>query len=58
MNDAAYRNYKIEAIAAESGFGTRQSFYNAFEQQIGMKPSYYREYIFNSTFFQDPDTAE
>lgn len=45
MNDIDYKNYKVEAIAIESGFGTRQSFYNAFEQQIGMKPSFYHKYI-------------
>jgi AraC-like DNA-binding protein/tetratricopeptide (TPR) repeat protein len=55
MNDHAYRNYKIEAIAIESGFGTRQSFYNAFEQQIGMKPSYYREYISKNNLLLNED---
>jgi AraC-like DNA-binding protein len=35
--------YTIEAIAEKAGFGTKQSFYNAFEQQTGVKPMYYRQ---------------
>jgi len=35
--------YTIEAIAEKAGFGTKQSFYNAFEQQTGVKPLYYRQ---------------
>jgi len=35
-------NYKMEVIAQQSGFGTIQSFYNAFELYTGVKPSYYR----------------
>lgn len=42
MEDPKYKNYKIEAIATESGFGTRMSFYNAFEKQTGIKPSFFR----------------
>lgn len=54
MHDIRYQNYKIEAIAFESGFGTRQSFYNAFEQQIGMKPMYYLEYISKNRTINNP----
>lgn len=35
--------YTIEAIAEKAGFGTKQRFYNAFEQQTGVKPMYYRQ---------------
>jgi len=45
LGNPKYRNYKIEAIADESGFGSRQSFYTVFEQQIGMKPTVYRKNI-------------
>jgi AraC-like DNA-binding protein len=55
MTETAYQNYKIEAIAIESGFGTRQSFYNAFEDQIGMKPSNYREYISKNKLYAESE---
>ena len=45
MEDPRCKNFKIEAIAREAGFGTRMSFYNAFQNQTGVKPSYYRESI-------------
>ncbi len=45
MEDPKFRNYKIEAIALEAGFGTKMTFYNTFESQTGIKPSYYRESI-------------
>jgi YesN/AraC family two-component response regulator len=45
MRDPRYRNYKIEAIAEASGFGSRMSFYNAFGQQTGVRPSYFRNYV-------------
>lgn len=45
MENPKFANHKIEAIAKESGFGTRMSFYNAFEKQTGIKPSYYRNTI-------------
>ncbi len=52
-----YANYTIEAIAQEVGFGSRQSFYNAFEQVTGVKPTYYRDFICNSTHkpIEEPD---
>jgi AraC-like DNA-binding protein len=34
--------YTLEAIANMAGFGTRQAFYNVFEQLNGMKPACYR----------------
>ena len=45
MESEKYKNYTIEAIARDAGFGSRQSFYNSFELHTGVKPSYYRNYI-------------
>jgi tetratricopeptide (TPR) repeat protein len=36
------RHYKIEAIAKEAGFGSKASFYAAFSQITGSRPSEYR----------------
>lgn len=45
IDDAASDNLKLETIATQSGFGSRQSFYAAFEQFTGVKPGYYRKNI-------------
>jgi len=37
--------YKIESVAYDSGFGAKSSFYVAFEQFTGVKPSYYRSFM-------------
>lgn len=42
FEDAAYDNLKMDVISEQSGFGTIQSFYNAFELYTGVKPAYYR----------------
>ena len=47
MESDVYKNYTIEAIAREAGFGNRQSFYNTFEHHTGIKPGYYRNYVNN-----------
>ena len=44
MDDPSYANYKIEAIARESGFGSKTNFYITFESFTGVKPHYYRSY--------------
>lgn len=36
---------KMEAIASQSGFGSRQSFYTAFEEFTGINPGFYRSEI-------------
>ncbi|MDD2963993.1 MAG: AraC family transcriptional regulator [Bacteroidales bacterium] len=41
-----FRNYTIAALAADAGFGSKQSFYNAFEQFTGLKPATYRTLIY------------
>ncbi len=43
LGSSDYQNIKIEYIARESGFGSKVSFYNAFTQVTGYKPSSYRE---------------
>lgn len=45
FEDPAYRDIKMEVISEKSGFGTIQSFYNAFELYTGVKPAYYRSSI-------------
>lgn len=45
FEDPTLKNYKIEALAFKSGFGSKQSFYNTFEAFTGVKPSYYRSEI-------------
>jgi len=42
MASEAYDIYTLEAIAEMAGFGTRQTFYDAFERLSGMKPAFYR----------------
>lgn len=39
--------YKVESVAYDSGFGSKSSFYVAFEQFTGVKPSYYRSFMFD-----------
>ena len=45
FEDPAFFHIKMEVIAEKSGFGTIQSFYNAFESFTGVKPGYYRTQI-------------
>jgi AraC-like DNA-binding protein len=45
FSDSAYANFKIESVAEKAGFGSKQSFYNAFETFTGVKPNYYRSQI-------------
>jgi AraC-like DNA-binding protein len=41
LDKASHNNLTIEAIAYESGFNNRTSFYNAFKKQTGKLPSEY-----------------
>lgn len=43
LSSPDYQNIKIEHIAKEAGFGSKVSFYTAFTQVTGYKPSSYRE---------------
>jgi len=45
FGDPEYLLIKTEIIAEKAGFGSRQSFYTAFEQVTGVKPGYYRRYL-------------
>ena len=45
FEDPNFNQLKMGVIAAKSGFGTIQSFYNAFELNTGVKPAYYRMHI-------------
>jgi tetratricopeptide (TPR) repeat protein len=43
-----YTHLKMEVIASESGFGSKQSFYSAFEECTGVNPGFYRSEIMKS----------
>jgi tetratricopeptide (TPR) repeat protein len=45
FEDPKYANFKLEVIASESGFGSKQTFYTAFEEFTGVNPGYYRDEI-------------
>jgi tetratricopeptide (TPR) repeat protein len=45
FEDPKYANFKLEVIAAESGFGSKQTFYTAFEEFTGVNPGYFRDEI-------------
>lgn len=45
FNDLNYDHYKLEAIATMAGFGSKQSFYTAFESVVGVKPAFYRQKV-------------
>lgn len=47
MEDLSDTFYKVESVAYDSGFGSKSSFYVAFEQFTGVKPSYYRSFMFD-----------
>lgn len=43
LHDDAYNNYKIEAIALESGFNNKVTFYKAFTKFTSQTPSVFRK---------------
>jgi tetratricopeptide (TPR) repeat protein len=45
FEDPKNATLKMEAIANNSGFGSRQSFYTAFEEFTGLNPGFYRAEI-------------
>jgi AraC-like DNA-binding protein len=45
LENPEYDALTIETIAEKSGFGSKQSFYNAFELHTGVKPAFYRQSI-------------
>ncbi len=42
MDDPACQHYKTDAIAKDSGFGSKSTFYSTFESFTGVRPGYYR----------------
>lgn len=54
MADPEYDHYKVEFIGYRAGFGTKQTFYTAFEQETGLTPGFYR----NSIMDTDPQSEE
>ncbi len=42
FNSGKYDHYTIEAIAEESGFSNKVSFYNAFKSDTGMSPKQFK----------------
>ncbi|MFY0608040.1 MAG: AraC family transcriptional regulator [Cyclobacteriaceae bacterium] len=42
IDSGEFSHYTIEAIADESGFSNKVSFYNSFKSEVGMSPSQYR----------------
>lgn len=45
FEDPKNATLKMEVIASQSGFGSRQSFYTAFEEFTGINPGFYRAEI-------------
>lgn len=43
FHDNNFKNYKIEAIALESGFNNKMTFYKAFTKFVGQTPSAFRK---------------
>ncbi|NQZ77660.1 MAG: AraC family transcriptional regulator [Ekhidna sp.] len=42
LSNSKFDHYTIEAIAEDSGFSNKVSFYNAFKSEIGMSPTQFR----------------
>ena len=48
FDDMKYKQIKTQAIASQCGFGSKQPFYNAFEEFTGLNPGFYRDEITKS----------
>jgi len=48
-------NYTIDAIAYDSGFGSKASFYRTFNERFSITPSDYRKYYFESVGHQNEE---
>jgi len=54
FNDLANDHYKLEVLAGMAGFGSKQSFYSAFELIVGVKPAFYRQKIVEKLKAENP----
>jgi tetratricopeptide (TPR) repeat protein/AraC-like DNA-binding protein len=54
FNDLANDHYKLEVLAGMAGFGSKQSFYSAFELIVGVKPAFYRQNIVDKLKANNP----
>lgn len=54
FNDLANDHYKLEVLACMAGFGSKQSFYSAFELIVGVKPAFYRQNIVDKLKANNP----
>ena len=43
FDDDQFKQIKTQAIALQCGFGSKQPFYNAFEEFTGLNPGFYRD---------------
>jgi methylphosphotriester-DNA--protein-cysteine methyltransferase/uncharacterized protein YozE (UPF0346 family) len=48
LADTRLAHLKIESIALDAGFGSKQTFYSTFEEYTGLNPKYFREEITKS----------
>lgn len=53
VEDPKYREYKIEYLAEECGYGSRQVFITAFKSETGFTPSYFIENLKSDALKQD-----
>ena len=54
FNDLSNDHYKLEVLAGMAGFGSKQSFYSAFELIVGVKPAFYRQNIVDKLKANNP----
>lgn len=48
LSDAGQKHLTIEGVALSSGFGSKQQFYNTFQQFVGIKPNEFRKFMDNN----------
>lgn len=45
LSDTGQEHLTIEGVALSSGFGSKQQFYNTFQQFVGIKPNEFRKFM-------------
>ncbi|MDP4999293.1 MAG: helix-turn-helix transcriptional regulator [Saprospiraceae bacterium] len=48
LSDTGQEHLTIEGVALSSGFGSKQQFYNTFQQFVGIKPNEFRKFMHNN----------